>query len=354
MRRSRGVDAPELAALVDPASDAAARDGEVDSFEADERYPTWWRSAAGFLWRVANDYTEVLASRHAAALAFYSIFALAPLVVVLLALLGFIYGDSAARGEVFDRLHTLIGADEALFIQEMVEAADTTHSGLVATLIGGATLLYGSSRIFLALQDALNAIWHVPPNPDAGIRGIVMNYVRAIALVPIFGALFIALTLSSAIVAKFGTFFGEYLDIPSFVPRAIEVGLSALFLTAMFAALYKFLPNRRLAWSEVSGGAAMTAALFVCGKWLIGLYLGLSTTGSLFGAAGTLAVLLTWFYLSAQIFFIGAIITRRWVDRPRSRAARRDARALTVRAIGLVPARRLHHRAKKRLVARSG
>lgn len=290
---------------------------------------TFGKEGVSLLWAAIQEYLAHKGARLAAALSFYSVFSLAPLLVVAVAVVGVVFGDEAARGEVFYELQELIGPKLASYVQEMVGQASYGGSGVLATVIGLATLLYGSSRIFLALRDALDLIWQVAPREDQGFKGIVKDYALSVALVPLFGIMFLAMVVSSTLISALNDWIETYLNTPPIIWRLADIGLSFVFLTLMFGVLFKLLPNLRLKLREVAGGAAVTAALFVVSKSLIGLYLGQTTTTSVFGAAGTLAVLLLWFYLSAQIFFFGATLTHVWAVRYGSRSEEHEGEVLT-------------------------
>lgn len=280
-----------------------------------ERIEARGRTAASLMWASIQEYTRHKGSRMAAALAFYSVFSLAPMLIVAVAIVGAVFGDRAARGEIFRELRLLVGDQLAQFVQNMVEQASYEGSGLLATVVGVGTLLYGSSKIFNAIRDGLDLIWGVELHKNESIWETVKDYALSLALVPGFGVLFLLMVTSSTLLSAFGGFIEQYLELPRVIPRLLDIGVSFVFLTSMFAILFKLLPERDLRWREVAGGAAVTSSLFVLSKSLIGLYLGITTTGSVFGAAGALAILLMWFYLSAQIFFFGATLTHVWVKR---------------------------------------
>lgn len=262
------------------------------------------------IWNAVQEYTQYGGSNMAAALAFYAVFSLAPLLVVVVAVVGFFFGDEAARGEVFMSLRGLLGAETAKFAEGMVVAANQEESkGVLASVIGLGTLLYGSSKVFNALRSGLNVIWQAPPQEDADIWNTVRDYGLSLALVPGFGVLFLVMMLSSTVISAFGKVFSVWADIPPFVPKTVDTVLSWFFISLMFAVLFRVLPDVKLGWRDVLMGSSITAGLFVVGKVGIAMYLSMSSTGSVFGAAGTLAVLLMWFFLSAQIFFFGAAFT---------------------------------------------
>ena len=268
------------------------------------------KDAGKILWHALQEYLQRGGSNMAAALAFYSVFSLAPLLVVVVAVVGFFFGDEAAHGEVYTTLKDFLGRDNAKFVQEMVlKAGETEAKGFWASVIGLGTLLYGSSKVFNALRDGLNVIWQVPPDAEAGFMETVKDYALSLALVPGFGILFLVMILSSTILSAFGDMISSWATLPSFVPRLIDTGLSLFFLTLIFGFLFRLLPDVKIAWRDVAAGAGLTSLFFVLGKIGISYYLAQSSTGSVFGAAGTLAVLLMWFFFSSQIFFFGSALT---------------------------------------------
>lgn len=285
--------------------------------------------AGKIVWEAIQEYTQYGGSNMAAALSFYSVFSIAPLLVVIVAVVGIFFGDEAARGEVFAALNDIIGSEQAAFVQDMVKAASQQESGgVLASIVGIVTLLYGSSKVFTALRSGLNVIWQVEPKKSGGIMDTIKDYALSLALVPGFGVLFLAMMISSTVVSAFGDWIAWWASIPEFLPRMVDILLSWFFLSVMFGLLFKLLPDLRLSWKNVALGAAITSALFVVGKTGIGFYLGQSSTGSVFGAAGTMAVLLMWFFLSAQIFFLGASLTHsiyRARNAPELEQKKRDA-----------------------------
>ncbi len=280
------------------------------------------KSWAKIVWKAVQEYTGYGGSNMAAALSFYSVFSLAPLLVVVVAVVGIFFGDEAARGEVFMTLRGLLGAEAAKFAEEMVVAANREEdSGFLASVIGLGTLLYGSSKVFNALRSGLNVIWQVSPDEEGGLLATVKDYALSLALVPGFGVLFLAMIISSTTVSALT----HLVDFPAMTLRLADTVISWFFLSLMFAVLFRVLPNIKLYWRDVMIGASLTAVFFVVGKVGISMYLGLSSTGSIFGAAGTLAVLLMWFFLSAQIFFFGAALTHQmYLVRHGKRSAREE------------------------------
>lgn len=245
-----------------------------------------------------------------AALAFYSAFSLAPLLVIVIAVAGAVFGVDAARGAIVDQLAGLVGAPAAEAIQSLLKAAQETTTSIFATVVGLVTMLVGATTILVELQDDLDLIWKAPKREGSSLLSIVRARILSLGMILGVGfLLLISLVLSGAIAAL-----GAYSE--SLFPGAVlpllhlwNPVLSVGAITVLFAMLYKWLPNVPIAWKDVWMGAFITAILFSAGRFAIGLYLGRSATASAYGAAGTLAVLLLWLYYSAQIFLFGAELT---------------------------------------------
>jgi membrane protein len=251
-----------------------------------------------------------------AALAYYTAFSLAPLLVISIGIAGMVLGQEAAQGEIFQQLRTLVGDESSKAMQELVKSAasDQSHS-LWATIVGGATLLFGASTVFGQLQTSLNAIWGVQPKPGRGIKGIIYDRVLTFSFILVVGFLLLVSLVLTAVVAGVGKWMGGFLPAGELFIQAVNFGLSLAVITVLFAMIFKFLPDAKIAWRDVWVGAFITALLFVLGKSGLGIYLGKSSVGSSFGAAGSLVVLLVWVYYSAQILFFGAEVTQVYANR---------------------------------------
>ena len=243
-----------------------------------------------------------------AALSYYTLFSIAPLLLIVIAIAGFVFGAEAARGEIFGQLAGLIGPDGAKAVQGLLQAADQPRQGIIATIVGIATLLLGATTVFGELQNALDRIWRAPAREKAkGWWSLLRTRLLSFGMVlGIAFLLTVSLVLSAAIAA-----FGKWWGAAEVVAHVLEVALSFGLTTVLFALIYKFIPRVHVAWHDVWIGAAVTAILFAIGKLLIGLYLGKSSLASSFGAAGSLVVLMVWVYYSAQIFLFGSEFT--WV-----------------------------------------
>jgi membrane protein len=257
-------------------------------------------------------YIEDEAMSRGAAIAYYTIFSLAPLLVIAIAIAGFVFGREAAEGAVAEQLQGLLGAMGAEAVQALVRSASRPGAGTVATVVSVVTLLVIASGAFSELQSALNAIWRAEPPKTDTITAFLRAKALSIGLVAATGFLLLASLLASTAIAAFGTWAGGYLPGWTVLLPAVNFLLSFLMVAALFAAIYKVLPDRWLSWRDVGVGALMTAFLFTIGKSLIGWYIGSSAVAGAYGAAGALMVVLVWIYYSAQIFLLGAEFTRAW------------------------------------------
>lgn len=251
--------------------------------------------------------------RLGASLAYYTALSLAPLVVVVLGVAGLAFGKQAVQGELIWEIQSTVGKDGAAFIQQLIQSSAREQTGILATVLALVALFFGATSAVVELTDALNTIWHVPANRAGGWKSIArLLRTRFVSFAMVLGVGFLLLVslLVSALLAALGRYFGEILPIPEAALHALNLGLSFIVITFLFGMIYKLLPDVRLEWSDVAIGAAVTSLLFSLGKLLLGLYLGKSTLGSTYGAAGSFVIVLVWVYYSAQVFFLGAEFTR--------------------------------------------
>lgn len=275
-----------------------------------------------------QEWLEDGANRLAAALAYYTTFSLAPLLVLIIAIAGLVGGREAAQTQTMAQVEDLLGNEGREFVEGMIESASQPETGLAATVIGAVTLLFGALGVFGELQNSLNTIWEVKPRPAKGwmdgVKRFVLRRLLSFTMVLGIGFLLLASLVVSAAVSAFGEYVGSRWPLADQGINAQWLGLinfivSFLVITFLFAMIFKFLPEIKIAWKDVWLGAAVTSALFSLGKFLIGLYLGRSEVGNTFGAAGSLAILLIWIYYSAQILFFGAEFTQVYANRYGSR-----------------------------------
>ncbi len=269
---------------------------------------TYWQmlKEAGSAW------IDDKALRMGAALAYYSVFSMAPILLITIAIAGLVFGEQAARGEVLGQVRGVVGAQTANAVEDILMHAGRDGGGGWATAIGFLVLFFGASGVFVELQDSLNTIWKVMPRPGRPIREIVRE--RLLSFTVILGTgflLLVSLVISAALVAL-GGIFKPVANLPGGAAlwQALNFIISLGIITLLFAMIYKVLPDAEIAWRDVWVGAVITALLFTGGKYLIGLYLGHSSLTSAFGAAGSVILVLSWVYYSSLILLFGAEFTR--------------------------------------------
>jgi membrane protein len=252
----------------------------------------------------------------AAALAYYTTFSLAPLLVIAIAIAGAVFGQDAVQGEIVGQIQGLVGKQGAEAIQSMLQNAYRPGSGgAVATGIGIVTLLFGASGVFGQLQEALNTIWHVKPKPGLGWKGFLQARFLSFAMVVVIGFLLLVSLVISAVLAGVTNFVGYLFPGLTIAGQILNFVISFSVVTVLFALIYKVLPDVVIPWKYLWLGSIFTAMLFNIGKFLIGLYLGSSGVSSTYGAAASLGIILVWVYYSAQILLIGAVFTKVYAQR---------------------------------------
>jgi membrane protein len=279
------------------------------------------RALPSMLKEAFTDWKDDQAPRLGAALAYYTVLSLAPLLVVAVAIAGFAFGREAAQGQIVAQIGHLVGGDTARMIEETLKNANKPGQGIVATVLGMVTLLLGASGVFNELRAAMNLIWEVPPKKSGGLLSLVRERLLSFAMVLVIGfLLLVSLVVSAGLSAMEGMMGGATAD-KLHVAQALNTVVALGVITTLFAVIFKYLPDAEpmVAWKDVWIGAFMTAVLFTIGKFGIGLYLGRGTVGSAYGAAGSLVVLLVWVYYAAQIFFFGAELTQVYARRFGSR-----------------------------------
>jgi len=255
------------------------------------------------------------ASSMGAALAFYTLFSLAPVLVLAIAIAGLAIGHDHAQRLLLSELAGLLGPTGAQGVKSVLDATSTHKDGLIATVAGLATLAVGATTVFAELRRDLDRIWHCRPGNGSGIAATVRARFLSFGMVVAIGfLLLVSLVVSAAL-----SFLGGLLDVSAALMRSIEFLASVVVTTGLFALVFKILPSTRIGWRDVWAGSFVTAVLFWFGKYLIGLYLGTSALASSYGAAGTLVLVIVWVYYSAQIFFYGAEFTHEYACRSGSR-----------------------------------
>lgn len=250
------------------------------------------------------------AMRLSAALAYYSVFSLAPLLIIAISIAGAIFGEDAARGAIEGQLTETVGRESAIAVQGMLKSAGQDGSSGMMALVGFAILLVTASGVFAQLKDAMNTVWGLEQKPGQGIKGIVKARLLALSMVLVIGFLLLISLVLSAGTAAVTNWLGDTLPIPGFIFQLISLAVSIGVVTVLFAMIFKILPDAEVQWKDVWSGAFLTAALFSIGKLLLALYLGRESAASAYGAAGALILLLSWVYYSANILLLGAEFTK--------------------------------------------
>lgn len=246
-----------------------------------------------------------------AALAYYTMFSIAPLLLIVISTAGLVFGEEAVRGEIFGQLRGLMGDEGARTVQSLLESVSSPEEGKAGTVIGTVLLLIGATTVLNELQDAFDRIWHVPAkDKDGGVWGVIRSRLLSFGMILGIGFLMMVSLVFSAAVAALGKWWGPLFSDLEIIAGAVNFVFSFALATTVFAMLYKFMPRVKILWRDVWAGAAVTALLFTIGKSLIGLYIGKSAISSGFGAAGSLVVVLVWVYYSAQIFLLGVEFTK--------------------------------------------
>ena len=259
--------------------------------------------------------------RLGASLAYYTLFALAPILVIAIGVAGLVFGRDAVRGEIVGQIQGLVGRQGAEGVQAMLEGAARPSSSILATVIGSITAFLGATGAFIELQTALNAIWRVKPKAGVSVTAFLLERLVSFGLVVAVGFLLLVSLLVSAALSALNRYLGDIFPALTAVWQAANVLVSLGVVTLLFAMVYKVLPDVELRWRDVWVGSLVTAAFFSIGKQLIGLYLGTSTIASSYGAAGSIVILLVWVYYSSQVVLLGAEFTRYYVEYFRGKPA---------------------------------
>jgi membrane protein len=278
---------------------------------------------------------EDKASQLGAALAYYTVFSLAPMMLVLLAVFGLIYGNSEiARQRILQQLYSFLDRSSAKAVADIAASAGKPTASAVATAAGIALALFGASGVFGQLQDALNTIWGVKPKPGKSFVSFLRSRFLSFAMVAGVCFLLLVSLTASVVITAVGGYFEHLLPGGNALAWTIHLVLDISIVTLLFAMIFKFLPDARLSWRDVRLGAALTAALFLVGKYALSLYLGSGAAGSAYGAAGSLITMLIWIYYAAQIVLFGAEFTRVYAQergrgiRPAKHAVRVDRKEI--------------------------
>ena len=305
-RASEGISAMAGDPVPDPAPKAAAPGPQAEP--ARWSVATWW----GLVKEAVSAWIDDYAPSMGAALSYYTVFSLAPLLVIVVSVAGLVFGTEAVRGELFGQIAGLMGPEAAKGIQDMLANVSKPSAGALGTVIGSVVLLVGATTVFAELQDALDRIWRAPAREKTGGLWALLR-ARLLSFGLILGVAFLLVVslVVGAAISALGKWWGGWFAGWEAVAQLINVVVGFGLTTAVFALIYKIMPRVKVGWGDVWMGAAVTALLFTIGRFLIGLYIGKTGVASGFGAAGSVAVIFVWVYYSAQIFLVGAEFT--WV-----------------------------------------
>jgi membrane protein len=267
------------------------------------------REVAVLARRALVGWSDDNASSMGAAIAYYTMLSLAPLLLIVITIAGLIFGEDAARGALFGQLATLVGDNGAQAIQAILTSSKNLSGGIVSIVIGLVTLLIGATTVFAELQTDLDRIWKAPVPKSKGVVRFLRTRLLSFGVIIGVGFLLIVSLIASAAIAAVGTIWNHWLQGTATLLQTLNFVVGFGVITTLFALIYKTLPSVRIAWGDVWVGGAATSLMFSIGKFLIGLYLGTAAISSSFGAAGTLVVVIVWVYYSAQIFLLGAEFT---------------------------------------------
>ncbi len=247
------------------------------------------------------------------ALSYATIFSIAPLLVVLIAIISFIYGADAVQGNIYSSLEEMMGADAALQLQNLVKSASLSGKSTMAAVIGVATLIFGASTVFAQIQGSLNTIWGIKPKPRSGIVKLLVNRLLSFSLVLSIGFLLIvSLSLNAALSYVSNYILDYFPDGMGVLINVLNFIITYLILAVLFGYIFKVLPDAKIRFRDVAVGAMVTAALFMIGRLLISLYIGFSNFDDTFGASAAIIVILVWIYYSSLILYFGAEFTKAW------------------------------------------
>lgn len=260
--------------------------------------------------------------KFSASLAYYTIFSLAPLLVLTISTAALFFGQDAAEGKVFEEINGLVGNNAAAQIQEMLRNARLEGDSTLALTVGIGTLLIGATTVFADMQHSINKIWEIKPKPKRGWLKLLKDRLLSSSLILSLGFLLVVSLIINGLLMVFIDYINRILaDIAVYISMAIEAIINFIVISTLFGVIFKFLPDVRIRWKDVQAGAFFTAVLFMVGRFLIGFYIQTTGQGSAYGAAGSLIILLVWIYYTAAILYIGASFTRAYAEHRGTRIA---------------------------------
>lgn len=276
----------------------------------------FFKNAFGLLKDTFIAFSEDNAMKMSAALAYYTIFSLAPLLLIIIWLTGFFFGEKAINGQVFGELNEFIGEESAMLIQDFIKGVSLAGKSGFAIVIGVGVLIAGATKVFIEIQDSINAIWGVRAKPKKGWLKLIVDRVLSFSVIIGLGFLLIVSLFINLIIDALSNTLVEYFpDTTVFFISLINGSISFVIIAILFAVIFKFLPDAEIKWVYVRSGAIFTAALFILGKYLIGLYMQYTAPASAYGAAGSMVIVLLWIYYTSAILFFGAEFTQVYAKR---------------------------------------
>jgi membrane protein len=291
-----------------------------------------WRDIQSIFSASFAEWNKHKAPRLGASLAFYTLLSLAPLLLVLVSIVGIVLGRQAAESEIVAQVRSLVGSTGAKAVEALIEGSRNTTNGIIATVFGVVTLLFGASGVLVELRDALNTIWEVPTPELSGWKWIyssVKERLFSFALVLAIGFILVVSLAISTWIAAVGAWSASVLPAHETILQGLNFTASFVIITGLFSAIYKFVPDIRLEWRDVILGGAVTSLLFTIGKLALGVYLGKTSFASTYGAAASIVALIVWVYYSGQIFFLGAEFTKTFANWYGSQPSRQPVPAPT-------------------------
>ncbi|WP_293891455.1 YihY/virulence factor BrkB family protein [Flavobacterium sp.] len=262
-----------------------------------------------------NSFLDNRGLKLSASLSYYTVFSLAPLLLLMISLAGVFFGREAIQGQVFGEINGLIGNEAAAQIQEIIKNMELSGETTMAVIIGGITLIIGATSVFVDIQESINIIWKVKAKPKRGWLKLLTDRLLSSSLIVGLGFLLIvSLMVNGALLAISEWLKGYFLDVTVIVFQIANIVVSFVVIMTLFGVIFKFLPDAKIAWKDVRSGAFFTACLFMLGRFLIGIYINYTSTGLAYGAAGSLIVILVWVYYTAAILYFGAEFTRVYAE----------------------------------------
>ncbi|ANN76530.1 YihY/virulence factor BrkB family protein [Bordetella flabilis] len=287
----------------------------------------------GLVKQAVSAWLDDYAPSMGAAIAFYTVFSLAPLVIIVIAVAGFFWSREAVQGQLFEQINALVGPDGAKAVESVVQGAQEPTQGMVATIISVIVLVVGATTVFAELQSALDRIWRVEAKKQSGIWSMLRARLLSFGLVLALAFLLMVSLVISTVLGALGSWAAGLLPVWEIMLQALNIVITLGILTLLFAMIYRFMPQASVAWRDVWTGAFVTAVLFEIGKFLIGLYVGKASVASSYAAAGSLVVVLIWVYYAAQVFLLGAEFTWVYANEHGSRRAMSQAGAQPANAL---------------------